>query len=299
MKIRQSFGIGLLVTLALVGSGCGGKKKSPDTTSAAAPVDSASPTESPATAPPETGAASAPAAFKTKTAGTLTVCSDIPYAPFEYYENGADGPVIGIDAEIVSAAAQGLGLKTEFRKTPFDGIFAALAASQCDIIASSVSITEDRKKSNDFTDGYFTIHQSILVRSEDATLNDLSALEGRVVGVQTATTGADFAKKDAKADGYDVKEFAGADDLIVALKAKQVDAVVQDSPINGYAATKSDGALVVSKVFEGGGEAYGFVVPKDNPDLTAALNGTLTTMKSDGRYKTILTKYLGDTAGVA
>jgi ABC-type amino acid transport substrate-binding protein len=225
------------------------------------------------------------------------VCSDIPYAPFEYYENGADGAVIGIDADLIGAITADNGLKSEFIKTPFDGIFAALAAGSCDIIASSVSITDERKKANDFTDPYFTIQQTIMTRSADAaTLTDTPALKGKKVGAQTATTGADFAKAEGTKNGFEVTEFQGADEMITALKAGQVDAVIQDSPINGYAATQSNGELVVTKVFDGAGEAYGFVVPKANPALTAAMNASLTELKDSGKYKEIVTKYLGAAA---
>ena len=228
----------------------------------------------------------------------VTVCSDIPYAPFEYYENGADGKVIGIDVELVEAITADNGLTADFIKTPFDGIFAALAAGQCDIIASSVSITDERKQSNDFTDPYFTIQQTILVRSGDAaTLNDTPALKGKRVGAQAATTGAEFAKAEGAKNGFEVTEFQGADEMIAALKAGQVDAAIQDSPINGYAATQSDGELTMSKVFEGAGEAYGFVVPKSNPALRDAMNASLTELRDSGKYKEIVATYLGAAAG--
>ena len=278
------------IVLTLVFSGCSSSKKSsPDTTVSTGDGGTAAPADS-------TGES---AAVKTKEAGTLTVCSDIPYAPFEYYANGADGDVIGIDADIVNGVAAELKMKANFIKTPFDGIFASLAAGNCDMIASSVSITAERKQANDFSNGYFKIQQTIMARKADAGLNDLPALKGKVVAAQAATTGADFAKAGATANGYTVKEFQGADDMTTALKAGQVDAVIQDSPINGYAATKSEGELVVTKVFAGGDEEYGFVVPKDNPALTAALNTGLDKLKASGTYQEILTKYLGAAAAPA
>lgn len=259
-----------------------------ETTETSAPAESADTTAAPAAA----------AELTLKSPGKVTVCSDIPYAPFEYYENGADGKIIGIDAELVEAIAADNGLTADFIKTPFDGIFAALAAGSCDIIASSVSITDERKEANDFTDPYFTIQQTILVRSTDAgTLNDTPALKGKKVGAQTATTGADFAKKEGEANGFTVTEFQGADEMITALKAGQVDAVIQDSPINGYAATQSNGELVVSKVFDGAGEAYGFVIPKSNTALRDAMNASLKELEDTGKYKEIITKYLGAAAG--
>ena len=285
----------LALPLALIAAGCS-KDKSSDTTAAPAETTVAAAVDS--TAAADTAAAdTTAAAVKTATAGKLVVCSDIPYAPFEYYTNGADGAVTGIDVDILNGIAGTIGLTTEYIKTPFDGIFAALKSGSCDMIASSVSITPERKQANDFTNGYFKIQQTILVRSADAALNDLPALKGKTVGAQAGTTGSTFATAGASANGYTVKDFQGADDLVTALKAGQVDAVIQDSPINGYAATKSSGELVVSKIFDGEGEEYGFVVPKDNPGLTAALNTGLDTIRADGSYKAILTKYLGAAAG--
>jgi len=226
--------------------------------------------------------------------GKLTVCSDIPYAPFEF-EDGGD--LKGIDVDLMKAMAKELDLEADFRDTDFDGIFASLAAGNCDVIASSVSITDERKKNNEFTDGYFEINQSLLVRKgEESTLNDLAALKGKTVGVQSETTGAAYAEANAKANGYSVKEFTGADELFTALKAKQVDAVLQDFPINSYNA-ETTGDTVVSKVFEEDEkEEYGFVVKKGNTALVEALNAALKSLRDSGTYDEILEEYLGESA---
>jgi polar amino acid transport system substrate-binding protein len=231
--------------------------------------------------------------LKTVDSGKLTVCSDIPYAPFEYEEGGT---LKGIDIDLVRAVTGRLGIAADFRDTDFDGIFAALKSGQCDMIASSVSITDERKQQNNFSDGYFEIHQSLLVRKADeARYKDLPDLKGKTVGVQSGTTGADFAK--AHASGASIKEFTGADELLTALKAGQVDGVVQDQPVNAYNA-KTTGQSVIVKVFtEEKAEQYGFVIPKDKADLLAAVNKALKEVRSDDSYRTILNNYLGSTAG--
>jgi polar amino acid transport system substrate-binding protein len=307
MLVRQRrLSAAIVLSIGLLAAGC--SSDSADTTAAPAETEAAAiETEAAAVeteaATVETEAAAtlaegAAGELKLIKGSQVTVCSDIPYAPFEYYENGADGKVIGIDVELVEAIAADNGLTADFIKTPFDGIFAALAAGQCDIIASSVSITDERKQSNDFTDPYFTIQQTILVRSADAaTLNDTPALKGKKVGAQAATTGAEFAKAEGEKNGFEVTEFQGADEMISALKAGQIDAAIQDSPVNGYAATQSDGELAVSKVFDGAGEAYGFVVPKSNAALRDAMNASLTELRDSGKYKEIVSKYLGAAAG--
>lgn len=227
--------------------------------------------------------------------GKLTVCSDIPYAPFEFEEGGE---LKGVDVDLMKAVADKLGLEAEFRDTDFDGIFAALAADNCDVIASSVSITDEREEENDFTEGYFEINQSMLVRKgEESTLKDFASLKGKTIGVQSETTGAEFAMEEAEKVDAEVKEFTGADELFTALKAKQVDAVVQDFPINAYHA-ENTGETVVSATFEADEpEQYGFVVKKGNADLLEAIDKALEEMKDDGSYEEILDAYLGDEAG--
>lgn len=226
--------------------------------------------------------------------GKLTVCSDIPYAPFEFEE---DGELKGVDVDLMKAIAAELDLEAEFRDTDFDGIFAALAAGNCDVIASSVSITDERKEENNFSAGYFEINQSLLVRKEDgATYKDLASLKGKVVGVQSETTGAAFAEEQCATAGCEVKEFTGADELFTALKAKQVDGVLQDFPINAYNADTT-GDSVVSAVFDSEeSEEYGFVVPKDQPELLADIDRALEALRENGEYDKILEEYLGDAA---
>jgi polar amino acid transport system substrate-binding protein len=235
-------------------------------------------------------------ALKTVSAGKLTVCSDIPYAPFEYNDDA--GALRGIDVDMVKAITGRLGISADFQDTNFDAIFAALKAGKCDMIASSVSITPDREKQNLFSQGYFQIHQSLLVRKGDeAKYNDLPALKGKTIGVQSETTGAAYAK--AHNPGASIREFTKADEMFTALKANQVDAILQDEPVNAYNA-KTTGQTVLAKVFtDQAAENYGFVIPKGRDDLKKAIDDALTQIRSDDTYRTILTNYLGSTAGQA
>lgn len=225
--------------------------------------------------------------------GRLTACTDIPYAPFEFEQ---DGKFDGIDIELVRAVAGRLGLTAEFKDVDFESIFAALNAGECDIVASSVSITPERLETLDFSEGYYEINQSLLVRKgEEATLGDLDKLAGRTIGVQSETTGAAYARANAK--GATIREFTGADELFTALRARQVDAALQDLPVNSYNA-KTTGETVVAKVFtEAEKEQYGFAMKKGSAELKAAIDDALEQVKADDTYPTILRRFLGDTAG--
>ncbi|HVF73824.1 MAG TPA: transporter substrate-binding domain-containing protein [Acidimicrobiales bacterium] len=272
----------LVLLLALVGAACGDDGDSDN--NGGGPPDTNAPNQKVG------GTAEQGRNLKLVAAGKITVCSDVPYAPFEYEE---DGKVVGIDADIMRAVGGRLGLIAEFRDTDFSGIFAAMEAGQCDVIASSVSITDERKKTLDFSDGYYDIVQSLLVRKADESkYADLPALRGRTVGVQSGTTGLDYAKAQSGANGYTVKEFEGADDLFAALKSSQVDAVLQDFPVNAYNA-KVSGETVVTKKFEDQKEQYGIVLKKGRDDLKKAINDALARIRQDDTYNSILRTYLG------
>ena len=243
--------------------------------------------------PTTTAAAGPGATLDLVSEGELTACTDAPYAPFEFEENGTFD---GIDIELVRAVAGRLGLTAQFKDVDFDSIFTALSAGECDLVASSVSITEERLEQHEFSEGYFEINQSLLVRKgEEAALDDLDKFAGRTIGVQSETTGAAFARENA--EGATIREFTGADDLFTALKAKQVDAALQDLPVNAYHA-KTTGETVVARTFtEGEKEQYGFAMKKGATELKEAVDGALRQVKADDTYPTILRRFLDDTTG--
>ena len=239
------------------------------------------------------GSASATTEVDTIESGVLTVCSDIPYAPFEYEDES--GEIIGVDIDLMRAIADQLGLDLEVKDTDFDGIFAALAADQCDVIASSVSITDERKENNEFTQGYFEIQQSVLVRIDEVeTYKALEDLAGKTIAVQSETTGEAYAQEN-KPDGAKVTSFTGADEMFTALKAGQVDAVLQDFPINAYHAETS-GDTEVAFTLDSDPEQYGFVIKKGNTELRDAIDDALSALRDDGTYDDVLEKHLGEGA---
>ena len=168
--------------------------------------------------------------------GQLTVCSDMPYKPFEFEE---DGRTTGFDYDVVSAMAKQLDVDVEFRTTPFDSIIPALNVPDCDMIASAMTITPEREEQVSFTTAYFDADQSLLVLSDNATTYaTLDDLAGRTIGVQVETTGATYAK-DNTPEGATIKEFQTGDEMFPALIAEEIDAALQDLPVNAYRATTS------------------------------------------------------------
>ncbi len=224
-------------------------------------------------------------------AGKLTVCTDAPYEPFEYQDE--DGNWTGFDMDIMTKIAEANDLELNVSVQTFDGILLKLAAKECDVVASSVTITAERAESVDFSDGYFDSYQSLLVRNDDAaTLNSLASLDGKKVGVQASTTGEAFAKENAT--GAKIQSYEDASAMFLALDSGDIDAVLQDFPINASRAVKQGTSTVSAKFTEGQeAEQYGFAVEKGNSALLTVINDALTDFRADGTYETIFAKYFG------
>ena len=222
--------------------------------------------------------------------GKLQVASDIPYAPFEFTEPGST-EAIGFDVDLVKAiaATPGIGITdVEFIKQPFDTIIVSIAQGRFDMSASSFSITPERAKQIDFSDGYFTATQSVMVKtgSDSQSIDDL---EGRRIGVQRGTTGADLA---ATVKGAEVLRYEIIDDAFNALAADRVDAVINDYAVSAYAAERRDDFEIVDR--NPTVENYGLVFPKDNPALRDAFNAGLAEIRANGTYDEIYRKWFGE-----
>ncbi len=254
---------------ALLLAGCSSTAGDDDTTPAAEGEDT--------TAPEEGGEVSL------LNEGVLTVCTNPPYEPFEYEE---DGQVVGLDMDIVNEVATDLGVELEIKITPFDGIQsgADLNSGNCDIVASGITITEEREEKMDFSDPYFDADQGLLVPADSgiATLEDL---EGLTVGVQLATTGQTFAND----NGLNTVEFEDLGLQVEALRGGTVDAIINDIAVLGPFASDD---FEVGTTFPTG-EQYGFGVKTGSTALLDAVNATLERIVSDGTYEEIYTKYIG------
>ena len=219
--------------------------------------------------------------------GTLSVCSDVPYPPFEDFDKSSPTGFKGFDVDIVTEIAKQLKLKLKIQDSSFDALQSgqALNAGQCDLVASAMTITDDRKKNLDFSDGYYDSKQSLLVpnNSKIASINDLKGVK---VGVQQGTTGKTYTEKNAK--GADIVTFPSDAEMYQAIKAGQVQALLQDLPVNlNHVA---DGGFKIVETYNTD-EQYGLAIKKGNEQLVKDVNGALAKMHADGSYQTLYNKY--------
>ncbi len=265
----------LAVALALAVAACGGDDG-----------DGAEGAESEGTSAESTDDASSAdsVSLPTISEGQLTVCTDAPYAPFEFEDEDAPSGYSGFDIDLVQAMADQLGVELVVTVTSFDAIQSgtALAAGNCDMAASAMTITEEREQNVDFLDPYFDADQSLLVKTDGPQqLDELSSL-----GVQADTTGQAYAEENF--DG-DITEFDGAAALFAALEAGNVEGILQDLPVNAERAMQDDSVTIVETFTTG--EQYGFAVSEGATDLSGPLNEALQTVRDEGTYDDLYAQY--------
>ena len=287
MKSIRLLSLCLVAVLALVA--CGDDEPGTettigsDTTAGSDTTEPATDTTEPMTDTTEgstetTGEATAD--FETVTEGTLTVCTDAPYPPMEYEE---DGEFTGFDIELMRVIASNLGLDLAVVNTGFDPITSGLAmeAGDCDIAAASITITEERAESIAFTDGYFSGDQSLLVPA-DSEADSLDDLAGQSLAVQTGTTGEIYAQENAPED-TELVSFENPGDLFLALESDQVQGVLQDIVPNAAYARDNDTAVVAETYPTD--EEYGFAASLEGSEaLIEAVNEQLQVVQDDGTY---------------
>ncbi|GEO94320.1 ABC transporter substrate-binding protein [Kocuria turfanensis] len=217
--------------------------------------------------------------------GTLTVCSDIPYRPFEYTENGE---TVGFDIDLVNNIAEDMGVETEFIRTAFEGIQSgvALDSDQCDLAASGMTITEERESVMDFSEPYLDDNLALLV-APDADIDSLADVTGKRVGVQQATTG----ETQAQENNAEVVQYEDSALMIQGLNTGDVEAVIGNISVMGPAITDNPDLRLVEEIETG--EQLGLAVKTGNTALLEQVNQSLATMEEDGTLEELEGKWLG------
>ena len=219
--------------------------------------------------------------------GALTVCTDLPFAPFAFVR---DGEPTGFDVEVVQEVADDLGVDLDLRDTSFDDIVTAdpLNDGECDVAVSAVTITGARARILDFSSPYFDAHQT-LVTPRGSRVTRLEDLAGRRIGVQTGSSGEAYLYDYAPARA-DVVAFETSSGVQSLLRSGNLDAAVLDNSVAaGF--VSANRAFKLTEDFDTV-EQYGMAVRKDgNIALLRAINDTLAAMREDGRYEQIHAAY--------
>ncbi|HYZ94092.1 MAG TPA: basic amino acid ABC transporter substrate-binding protein [Actinomycetota bacterium] len=287
--MRKRLAFLLLALVALLAAACG--RETPETSGGDEQAD-LSETSIPACVTNQGTIAPAAAdggALELLTPGKLVVGSDTAFPPFESIENGK---AVGFDVDLITEIGKRLNLQVDVQTAVFDTIFTSLAAKKFDAVISAVTIKEERKRTVDFTDPYFTSDLSLSVRAGDAgKFKGVDDLEGETIGVQAGTTSEDCAKSALKDKGKvaDIRAYDTIPDAFTDLAAGRVAAVLIDLPTAKQITEERSGINVVQVIKTA--EDYGIAVGKHAPNLRVAINDALKKIKDDGAYAKLFVKW--------
>lgn len=224
----------------------------------------------------------------------LRVGIDNTYPPMEYKDDS--GSNVGFDIELANAIGDKLGKKIEFVPTAWSAIFTALNTDKFDCIISSLSITDERKKTIAFTRPYISNSQVIVVKADNTTIGSEKDLKDKIVGVQLGTTSEDSCKEFTKTTPFkDFKKYDGMTEVLSELKIGRIDAVVTDLVVAKYFVAKdtSKSYKIVNTTLPS--EPIGVGTNKsNNAKLAEDIDKILADLMADGTLKKISEKWFGE-----
>ncbi len=228
----------------------------------------------------------------------VVIATEGAYPPFNYVDK--DGNLQGFDVDFAVKLCETAGIECEIVAQDWDGIIPGLLAKKYDAIIAQMSITEERKRSIDFTNYYSTTPavfvgkegMSITAWKDDAVVED--ALDGMVIGVQRSTTHSAFLEDNFP--NAEIRMYDTQDNALLDLTAGRIDATLADSGVlvEWVKSDEGKGYAFVSDTFapvEFFGEGAGIGIRKEDQDLKEILNKALADMLANGSYQEINKKY--------
>lgn len=242
------------------------------------------------------------AAEETLEKGTLTVGTDSPaYEPWFVDNDPSNGK--GFESAVAYAVAEKLGFDrgaVTWVKVPFNNSYQP-GAKKFDFDINQISISAERAKVIDFSDGYYSAAQAVIAlkgnpAAEAAEIDDLDDFR---LGAQTGTTSL-TAIRDIIEPDADPLVFEDTNAAKQALLNDQVDAILADLPTAFYiTAVEIPKASIIGQFqpAKGEQEEFGLLLEKGN-GLTACVNGALAALTEDGTMAEIEKEWLSETVDV-
>ncbi|AMA71524.1 amino acid ABC transporter substrate-binding protein [Aneurinibacillus sp. XH2] len=203
-----------------------------------------------------------------------------------------DGQVKGFDIDIAKALAKkimGDETKIELKEVTSKTRIPMLKNGDIDAIIATMTITEERKKTVDFSDVYFEAGQSLLV-PKNSPITGIQDLNGKtVIAVKGSTSAKNIRQKAPQAKVAEYENYAEA---FTALKSKKGDALTTDNSILLGMQKEDPNFKLVGGLFTD--EPYGIAVRKSDNEMLKTINEMLAELKSSGEYDKIYEKWFGE-----
>ena len=240
---------------------------------------------------------------------TVVIGMEGAYEPYNLTD--PSGKIVGFEPDLVMDLCGRMKVECKIIAQDWDGMIPGLNAGKFDVIMDGMSITDERKKTIDFSKPYSATPGAFVAakasplaklanggkvfnftkdpKGAGAALKEMQdALKGKTIGVQVSTTHATFLDKNFK-NVATIKEYKTVDERDLDLKAGRIDAALDDQPAQSSMLEKPDAKdyALVGPQFTGGefGVGVGMGIRKADSDLTAKFNTALAAAFADGSVK--------------
>ncbi len=214
----------------------------------------------------------------------LTMATNAEFPPYEYYQGDE---VVGIDAEVAALIADKLGMELQIVDIAFDSIVTGVQGGKFDMGMAGLTVTPERLEKVDFSTSYATGVQVVIVK-EDGAVQSLDDITGKMIGVQTTTTGDIYASEDFGEDF--VTRYDNGAAAVQALIAGKVDCVIIDNePAKSYVAA-NEGLKILETSYAV--EDYAICFAKENTELKDKVDAALKDLIADGSVQAVVNKYI-------
>ena len=224
-----------------------------------------------------------------KDSGVLKVGTSAEYSPYEFHKvvDGED-KIVGFDDFIVQEIAKDMGVKVEYTDMDFDGLLGALQADKVDIVLAGMTPNEERKKSVDFSEIYYTNSNVCIVsKGKEDSIKSSDDLKKLKVGVQKGTTQADYVTGDLGITN--ATQLKKIPDLMLELQNGKIDVIVTGKAVAQINVKNyKNVAIVNTTVGDEVAETAAAAIKKsydkvDNTAFLKSVNDTIATLEKEGK----------------
>ena len=218
-----------------------------------------------------------------------------PYPPFASPD--AAGNWVGWEVDIINAVCKAAEMECAITPVAWEGIIPSLTGGQIDAIMASMSITEERMQTIDFSDKYYNTPTVIVATKGAGILPTAEGLAGKIIGVQVSTVHEAYAQAHFAGSAAEIKTYQTTDEGFQDLAAGRIDASQADSiAIDAFMATDAGKACceVVGAVEDDPvilGKGVGVGLRKGDEELKAKFNSGIAKILEDGTYDAITKNY--------
>ena len=218
-----------------------------------------------------------------------------PYPPFASPD--AAGNWVGWEVDIINAVCKAAEMECAITPVAWEGIIPSLTGGQIDAIMASMSITEERMQTIDFSDKYYNTPTVVVATKGAGILPTAEGLAGKIIGVQVSTVHESYAQAHFAESVAEIKTYQTTDEGFQDLAAGRIDASQADSiAIDAFMATDAGkaccevvGAVADDPAILGAGVGVG--LRKGEDDLKAKFNAGIAKILEDGTYEAIGKNY--------